>query len=78
MIFFLMIPCESIAEEPAREGRWGLHVAFPWVNNFLIKPDGEKTKHSAGFIGLGLGLDYYHSENSFIRYCRHENILYFR
>jgi hypothetical protein len=65
-----MIPCASVAEElsekHSKAGRWGLHVALPWVNNFYVKPDGEKTKHITGFIGSAVGLDYYYLENSFI------------
>ena len=43
-----------------------LHVSIPYINNFLLRPanrPGEREKSSTGFLGIGLGLDYYLAPN---------------
>lgn len=50
-----------------RKGSLMLHVSFPWINSFLLKPTHEKsTKYSTGFMGLMTGLDYFYRANRFI------------
>jgi len=43
-----------------------LNLTFPYANYFNLKPGGEKRKDSFGFMGIGLGLDYYYRDNRFI------------
>ena len=64
--FVLIVPYGAIAKESSKEGDWDFRIAIYWINNFFTKPDEEKNKSSTGFLGLAFGLDYYHSEHSFI------------
>lgn len=43
-----------------------LNLTFPTVNYFTIKPSNKKRKDSFGFLGIGLGLDYYYQNNRFL------------
>ena len=48
------------------KGELYLHLSLPHINFFSLKPQDETRKVSAGFWGVAIGLDYYHSKNQFI------------
>ena len=51
----------------SRKGKLYLHISFPHINSFLLKPDNEKNiKINTGFWGSTIGLDYYHNPKQFI------------
>jgi len=43
-----------------------LNLNFPHVNYFKISPDYEDDKEYFGFMGIGLGLDYYYNKSRFL------------
>jgi hypothetical protein len=43
-----------------------LHFSVPYINFFRLKPQNETYKTNTGFMGVTVGLDYYHSNNQFI------------
>lgn len=44
-----------------------LHLSMPYVNSFLLRPDGETdSKINTGFLGLSGGLDFYYTPKKFI------------
>ncbi|WP_143822090.1 hypothetical protein [Mucilaginibacter pedocola] len=47
-------------------GEFLLHLSLPHANQFVFKPDGEKLQSNGGFLGLSVGLDYYHTYSQFI------------
>jgi hypothetical protein len=50
------------------KGDFLLHLSFPYINNFFLKPENESIKHNTGFLGFSLGLDYYYRKNKFINF----------
>ena len=50
-----------------RKGSLQLHYSLPWINNFIFNPSFENsTKINTGFMGVMIGLDYYHKMNQFL------------
>jgi hypothetical protein len=49
-----------------RRGNVNLHFSLPYINNFLLNPEGEGRKLNTGFMGLAFGVDYYHSRDQFV------------
>lgn len=43
-----------------------LNLFFPHVNYFKLSPDYEDDKDYFGFMGIGLGVDYYYHKNRFL------------
>ena len=58
----------SLFGEANNKGDFFLHVSIPYVNSFLFTPDDETQKVSTGFMGISLGMDYYHSEKQFLSF----------
>ncbi len=52
----------------AQKGSVFLHFGIPYINNLIFQPEGEGTKSSGGFLGITLGLDYYHSEKQYLNF----------
>jgi hypothetical protein len=50
-----------------RKGQWQLHLSLPYINNFYFQPREEKSKANTGFLGLSVGLNYYHSKKQFLK-----------
>ena len=50
----------------AKKARLILQYSFPYINNFLFKPENESYRANTGFIGVTLGLDFYYSSRNFI------------
>jgi len=50
-----------------RQGQLYLEIGIPAANVFLLRPFQEPVYHSAGFLGLSTGLDYYHHANQFLQ-----------
>jgi len=48
------------------KGQLLLHLSFPYYNSFRLSPVNESTKKNFGYMGVSVGLDYYHSKNQFI------------
>jgi predicted small secreted protein len=44
-------------------GNLNLLLAIPEVNFFHLKPENETTKNFEGFIGLGIGAEYFYKDN---------------
>ncbi len=51
-----------------KKGNYYLNLSLPYINYFQMQPDNESLKSNGGFFGLSLGLDYYHSQNQFIKF----------
>lgn len=49
-----------------RKGTFKLHVSLPWVNSFYLHPSQESAKSNTGFMGVSIGLDYYHVNNQYL------------
>ncbi|MNK13379.1 hypothetical protein D3C87_314640 [compost metagenome] len=49
-----------------RKGTTKLHISLPWVNSFYLQPNNESFKSNTGFIGLSLGVDYYHKSYQYL------------
>lgn len=50
----------------SKKGEFLLHLSLPNANQFLFKPDGEQLQSNGGFLGLSIGLEYYHSRSQFL------------
>lgn len=50
-----------------RKGQLQLHISLPHVNNFHLRPEGETLKTNTGFWGFTIGLNYYHSNDQFLK-----------
>jgi len=55
----------AISSSPVK-GELYLHLSLPHVNFFRLNPINEGVKTNAGFWGISLGLDYYHSKSQFV------------
>ncbi|MFZ4797518.1 MAG: hypothetical protein ACOYMA_08480 [Bacteroidia bacterium] len=55
-------------EQINNKGQIHLHLSLPYINSFFLLPDYEKTKQNTGFLGLCVGLDYYHSKNQYVNF----------
>ncbi len=49
------------------KGRVNLVLSTPYVNNFYLKPQGYGEKWSTGFLGAGLGMEYYYRDDHSLR-----------
>ncbi len=58
------IPGYNIAEDSFKK-HFSLHTSIPYVNNFLLQPEGESRKATTGFFGAGVGLDYHYTAHRF-------------
>jgi hypothetical protein len=51
----------------SKKGNLYLHLSFPYINSFILKPNGEPdAKINTGFMGVSAGLDYFHSDYQFL------------
>ncbi|MDR2956020.1 MAG: hypothetical protein LBV43_13165 [Prevotella sp.] len=58
---------EKIKErELPKKGDLYMNINLPYINSFYLQPDFEGEKNSFGFLGFGMGLDYYYSNNNFL------------
>jgi len=48
------------------KGQIDLHLSLPWINSFYFQPINENSKENIGFIGISIGIDYYHNESQFL------------
>lgn len=54
---------------PVRNQDLALKIYIPYLNLFHLRPDEEPDiKSSAGFWGIGAGLDFYHQPNQFMAF----------
>lgn len=53
-------------EQADNKGELQLHFSLPHINSFNLTPENEGAKINTGFLGLSIGLDYYHSKNQFV------------
>jgi hypothetical protein len=51
---------------PTGKGLWQLQLSLPYINSFLLRPEMESVKNNFGFMGIGVGLEYYYKERRFI------------
>jgi len=51
---------------PTYKGQLYLNVAFPWVNNFFLQPENEKSRINTGFMGASIGLEYFYKDTKFV------------
>ena len=49
-----------------RKGQLYFHISLPYINNFVLQPTNQAYKNNTGWIGLGLGLDYYYKSRQYI------------
>ncbi len=49
-----------------KKGSTNLNLVVPYINNFSLQPKGEGNKSSTGFMGIGIGMDYYYNNNQFL------------
>lgn len=59
---------ESVKNDPyvRKKGDIYANLFFPHVNYFKLSPDYEDDKDYFGFMGIGLGVDYYYHKNRFL------------
>ena len=48
------------------KGAWDLRLSMPYINHFILKPNGERDISSAGFLGAAIGFDYYHQNTQYL------------
>jgi hypothetical protein len=53
-------------DQRKRKNALYLHLSLPHANLFYFKPQGYGEQFSTGFLGIAVGLDYYHQENQYI------------
>ena len=67
VIVFVTVLCMSCGGIPdTKKGDMHLRPSIPYMNSFLVVPENEDKKINTGFWGIGIGLDYYHSDNQFL------------
>ena len=54
-----------IKSEIYGKGTLDLRLSLPYINHFLLNPDGENISR-AGFLGAAIGLDYYHRNSQYL------------
>ena len=65
-------------DQRSKKGNFYIHLSFPYINNFMLKPDNEVDyKKSLGFFGATLGVDYYYSDKQFINFSANAAIDFF-
>ncbi|MFA0960631.1 hypothetical protein AB9P05_02375 [Roseivirga sp. BDSF3-8] len=55
---------QELTEE---KGRWGAVISLPYINTFYFRPDTEWKGRSAGFFGLGAGIEFNDRRNRSLR-----------
>lgn len=55
-------------EQGNNKGQLLLQLSLPYINNFHLTPVNEGTKNNAGFDGVSIGLDYYHSKDQYVNF----------
>ena len=48
------------------KGQLYVHLSLPYINNFMLHPTGQPYKSNNGWVGFGLGLDYYYKRWQYI------------
>jgi hypothetical protein len=48
------------------KGTWDLRLSMPYINHFMLKPDGKRNISKAGFLGVAIGFDYYHQNSQYL------------
>jgi hypothetical protein len=49
------------------KGDFFFHFSLPYINRFNLWPQGEtRRKRNTGYLGMAIGLDYYHKSNQFL------------
>jgi hypothetical protein len=48
------------------KGQLYVHLSLPYINNFMLHPTGQPYKSNTGWVGFGLGLDYYYKRWQYI------------
>lgn len=56
----------TIDEKQIQKGSIDMRMSFPWINSFLLQPEGYGFKYSNGFVGLSLGADYYYNKQKYV------------
>jgi hypothetical protein len=48
------------------KGTWDLRLTIPYINHFILKPNGERDISKVGFLGAAIGFDYYHQNTQYL------------
>ena len=48
------------------KGTWDLRLTIPYINHFILKPNGERDISKIGFMGAAIGFDYYHQNSQYL------------
>ena len=48
------------------KGTWDLRLTIPYINYFILKPNGERDISNIGFLGAAIGFDYYHQNSQYL------------
>ena len=48
------------------KGTWDLRLSMPYINHFMLKPNGERAISNTGFLGAAIGFDYYHKNTQYL------------
>ena len=48
------------------KGTWDLRLTIPYINHFMLKPNGERDISKVGFLGAAIGFDYYHQNTQYL------------
>jgi len=48
------------------KGTWDLRLSMPYINHFILQPNGERSISSTGFLGAAIGFDYYHQNTQYL------------
>ncbi len=61
---------KSIRPEDAvgYKNKFNINLSFPWVNWFRTITDGRMIRKEFGFLGVGLGVNYFYKNNYFIEF----------
>jgi len=51
-----------------KKGSLLFDINFPYINSYLLHPENEGTQKKAGFLGFGLGADYYLTNDSHLNF----------
>ena len=48
-----------------KRGKINYKISFPWINNFVMKPQKENLKNNTGFLGISTGIEYFYKTNRY-------------
>jgi hypothetical protein len=65
-VILVFVSCAGI--QNTKRGDICLDFSMPYANTFLIVLENEEKRINTGFWGLGIGLDYYHSDKQFLNF----------